>query len=506
MKCNKTFKVFLIIILAISVAFTFHFLVVNSFVNDFFNKNHKDVFFFDFYGQPRINESNPIFILGSSQIESGINPPLIENILSDLNYTCNVYNLGIEGDTPVRRVPEISYIISNNPKIVVIGLNYYELNYNTLGSGDIRIAQLFSSRQVKLNDEEKQLFYQEEIKVYDNPLEQYLLKKKYFLTSIDNFIFRKDPNVWKNDVKTLFKWLTRDLSPTDKIEEFNKGKDYFDGWRYVGNGSNRQKTALNYTIHKLKENNITVVLINMPLHSLLSNSIPNETRNNYLNFINSTEVLFYNLETTYPDDEFGDIVHLNKFGRTNLSKDIALKIYEIENGKNDDRNFSWTIVSNNEYNIINVQDSIRYQGSHPYDTQEGLTIYKMGSSTNQTPLKVSFGDGWYPLESDNNAKWRWMGETPGIGTINIINNANDRLLDVTLEYGSPLPDNPLSVFLDTNEYGQCIGTSDCKISNISLPQGKHTLFLKPKILTNNMDIQDHRNLIYLFRNITINVN
>jgi hypothetical protein len=507
MECNTKFKVFLIIILAIAVAFTSHFLLVNSIVNDYFNKNHKDVFFFDFYEQPKINESNPIFFVGSSQMESGINPPLIENILHDFNFSCNVYNLGIEGETPIRRIPEISYIISNNPKIVVIGLTYYELNYyNTPGSGDVRITQIFSSRQVMLNDEEKQLFYPEEIKFYDNPLEQYLLKKKYFLKSVDNFIFRKDPNNWKNNVKTLYKGLTRDLSPKDKIEEFNKAKDYFDGWKNVGNESNRQKKALNYTIYKLKENNITVVLINMPLHSLLSNSIPNETRYNYLNYISSTGVLFYDLETTYPDNEFGDIDHLNKYGRTNLSKDIALKIYDIENGNNDDRKYSWTLVSNNENDIINIQDSIRNDRGSPYDTQEGLTLYKVDSSANLVPLEVSLGEGWYPLEKDSNSKWRWMGENTGLGTINLINNGEEKLLNVTLEYGSSLPDNSLSVFLDTKEYGQCMGSSDCKISNILLPQGKHTLFLKPKIMTNNMDHRDQRNLIYLFRNITIYVN
>ena len=509
MKCNETCKVFLVIILAIAVAFTSHFLVVNSFVNDYFNKTHKDVFFFDFYEQPKINESNPIYILGSSQIESGINPPLIENILNDFNYPCNVYDLGIEGDTPVRRVPEISDIISNNPKIVIIGLSYYELNYNNNpGNGDIRLAQLFSSHQVKLNDEEKQFFFKEEINVYDNPFEQYLLKKNYFLTAVDNYIFHKDPNAWKNNLKTLFLRLTTNLSPKDKIAAFNRGntgQKYFDGWRNVGPENNRQKAALNYTIQKLKENNITVVLINMPLHSLLSNSIPNETRYNYLNFINSTGVLFYDLETTYPDDEFGDIVHLNKFGRTNLSKDIALKIQALENSKKDENNYSWIIKSNDNGDIIQVRDLNRYDESRSYDTQEGLTIYKINSSANQASLDVSLGNGWYPLEFNNNSKWRWMGGTPGIGTINIVNNANDTLMNLTLEY-SGNKNNPLSVFLDAKEFGKCSRSTDCKIGNIPLSQGKHTLFLKPTIMTSTHGQNDPRNLIYMFRNITVDVN
>lgn len=503
---NNTIKILLIILTAISISFILHFILVNIFVEQYFNNNHKELYLLDFYNQKKINESNLIFFWGSSQMESGINPLLIEDILNNFNYSSNIYNLGIEGDTPVRRIPEISPLIANKPRIVVIGLSYYELYYyNNQGNEDIRIPQVFSFRPVILDENTKNFFYEDELKLINNPLEQYKFKKAYLLMSIENFISQENPNTWKNNVKSLYMDLTRSLSEKEKINEYSQNINYFNTWKVVGNENNRQKNALNYTINKLKENNITVVLINMPLYSLLSKNIPNETKSNYTYFINSMGVPYYNLETKYPDDEFGDLIHLNKYGRTNLSKDLALIILDNGNINNSRMNYTWVMFSNDKNDIIHIEN-YNIDNDVSFNTQDGLTLFKINSKNKTNSLKISLGDGWYNLESDGKTKWRWLGEQSGMGVIEITNYLEDLNFNLSLEYGSALQNNSLYVYLDTKNYGQCSSSSECKIQNILLSNGKHKLFLNPKIGSNNKDLRDNRNLVYLFTNITISIN
>jgi heme oxygenase len=74
---------------------------------------------------------------------------------------------------------------------------------------------------------------------------------------------------------------------------------------------------------ELAKNNISFVYIHMPMDSLRVATIPQSTKTNYFNFLNSTGVRYYNLEQAYPDGELYDLVHLNKFGREKFSRNLA---------------------------------------------------------------------------------------------------------------------------------------------------------------------------------------
>lgn len=95
----------------------------------------------------------------------------------------------------------------------------------------------------------------------------------------------------------------------------------------------QQKKALKYTIEKLEENGIDVVIINMPLNPTLSKRIPESTRKEISSFLSNTSAPYYDFESNYPPESFWDLNHMNMDGRNAFSTDAA-KIILSEIGTN----------------------------------------------------------------------------------------------------------------------------------------------------------------------------
>lgn len=113
------------------------------------------------------------------------------------------------------------------------------------------------------------------------------------------------------------------LTETEKINAVgnftNRGNNIYN----VSNDLTLQKKALQYTITKLQENDISVIIINMPLNPYYTTTINESNRYILSNFLNSTGVQWYDFENEYSSEYFTDTGHLNVAGRTDFSPKVA---------------------------------------------------------------------------------------------------------------------------------------------------------------------------------------
>jgi lysophospholipase L1-like esterase len=61
----------------------------------------------------------------------------------------------------------------------------------------------------------------------------------------------------------------------------------------------------------------------MPMDPLSTKKISDATRENYLSYVNSLGVPYYDFQRRYPSRYFHDLSHMNVEGRIAFSQDIA---------------------------------------------------------------------------------------------------------------------------------------------------------------------------------------
>ena len=335
-------KIIATVILALMISFGIYIIIVDICVDSYLEDNKRELSILNFYDTVRKNETDRIYFIGSSQIVDGIDSYIIEDYLKTKNYTFQIYNLGIQADCPLLRITELDRLVESKPRLVVIGVNYNGL-YNHTTLNDERLVLV--SDKVTLDNCSEQLYTEKQLKLINQNLgsiEQYIYKRKFIRTSISYLFFSKGIvsedvfgediirhfNPRGNDFKNPYVY-TRNKTQEELLESL-ESKGLVQRWCTVHEADNPDKKALNYTIKKLEKNNISVIVINMPLHPLLSEKVPDTTRENYFSFLNSTGVTYYDFETnsSYSPDHFIDLTHLNVVGRNRFSREVGTIIYE----------------------------------------------------------------------------------------------------------------------------------------------------------------------------------
>ena len=154
---------------------------------------------------------------------------------------------------------------------------------------------------------------------------------------------RKIDNNFKNPY--LF---TESQSEIKLIEKINNPNimSIFD----IYTSSKRQREAFVYLIKKLRDNDIKVIIIQMPINPLVSKKLNQkyvEDFHNYLKKVSTTyNIPLINLEDNFPKEEFIDLTHLNQQGRENLSQRIESlgmqeKIFKVFQDKRGDHYSSY---------------------------------------------------------------------------------------------------------------------------------------------------------------------
>ncbi|HJJ29268.1 MAG TPA: hypothetical protein O0X70_07755 [Methanocorpusculum sp.] len=129
---------------------------------------------------------------------------------------------------------------------------------------------------------------------------------------------------WKSAIRHFFsKTDGKSLTTSTDLYGFTKGKNYRESahakqypekiiedaesgtWSpKITEDMTRGKEALLYNVKKLQEAGIKVVIINMPLHPLVSEKITNESRQNYFDLLDQTGATWYDYEFACQGDEY----------------------------------------------------------------------------------------------------------------------------------------------------------------------------------------------------------
>jgi hypothetical protein len=320
MKDNTILPIIFTVALSIGIALLAYFLLIHYVVEVDLKENYRDLHVLDFYEQPHDQD---IFITGSSHVNEGINAYLIEDFLQKRNINRSVYVLGLNAETPLSRVPELDNLVASNPRMVVICLSYGDLS--NLVEMDVDRYSLISQR-ISCDEECRNLFNESQAKlIYQTPFERLIYERKFLipsLTRLDKILFHKRRNLTRVDIfPNNFKdpWVHEiNKTESEKSEMLKNARSY-----PVFEDLNPQKKALLFTVNKLGKNNISVIIVNMPLSPDYSKTINESTRKNFSDFINMTGVPWYDYEREYTSGYFTDLTHLNVAGRNDFSQDLA---------------------------------------------------------------------------------------------------------------------------------------------------------------------------------------
>jgi len=321
MKDNTIFQIIFAVVLSIGIAVFAFFLLTH-----FTPSNSRGDNLLNFYDQ---DHHGDIFILGNSYVNEGVNAYIVEDLLYKKHINRSVYVLGIVGETPLHRVVEVDNIIKSRPGMVVIGLGRFNLANSTLTFENTtietreRMSLFLERKQInerKLTQEEFQPFYNDDQLHLQTPFERFFDNRKFLVYHVHEFFLNllsdrplltanfKDP--WQS---------TKNLSEAEKKEIVGNNKNQY----AISEDFNLQKKALLYTIQRFQTENISVIIVVLPINPMISEVMNQSSRDNLSNFLNSTGVPWYDYEREYPSEYFIDTAHLNVAGRTDFSRKVA---------------------------------------------------------------------------------------------------------------------------------------------------------------------------------------
>jgi hypothetical protein len=250
-----------------------------------------------------------IFLIGSSHIGQ-LNVTVINQKTNLEKLEHEVYNLGISGDTPSKRVRLLDHLINQNPELVIYGVSYRD--FSSLEKQpfvDIKkeLHELYS--KIDPNNE------------YINPklvsldfLKKTISGKNSFNSEMNTPSYQFLPIFTKiKNIDELETDATR-LNESINVISLNENQEYFDFVKIIS---------------KLKKNNIEVIILVNPLHETLLKKIKIENKNNFDEIIkkiqNEHNVKVIDLSNKYSKEEFfvnADHISLNN--KSNLvNKDIG---------------------------------------------------------------------------------------------------------------------------------------------------------------------------------------
>jgi hypothetical protein len=157
---------------------------------------------------------------------------------------------------------------------------------------------------------------------------------------------------------------------------------------------------------------------------------------------------------------------------------------------------------NGEWTLVKKSGEDIFYYSNFQEFNNIIILNKEYYLENKSFREFSFNNGWYELESNNDTKWRWTGQsniTPGL-ELNLIENQS---INMFLQYSSLNKTNALTILLDNETIKDCNDNNYCSVENINLTRGKHILVFNTKLPPELPGNGDPRPLSYSFTNITI---
>jgi hypothetical protein len=220
----------------------------------------------------------------------------------------------------------LNAIISSKPEIVVIGTDIR----NMYSSGEIDNSRLMLlSGSVVLDNTSNLLFDAKQRELLNSdPFTRDISNRIYVVSYLNYMTLNKvTPNSfadyeYRNNFKNPFKDM-KNISIEEKMEKINQYDPVNDTLfsRYYGDSVN--KRALQHMVQELQNNNITVIIINMPTDPISTKRISDTTLDNYNTYVTTLGVPYYDYLNRFPSGYFFDTSHMNVQGRTTFSQDMA---------------------------------------------------------------------------------------------------------------------------------------------------------------------------------------
>ena len=282
------------------------------------------VMLYDFYEWHESVNETAVYFIGNSVVGSAIYPPDINKIIHDNGHDIKVYNLYISGESIIERTLQINALIDSNPRLVIYGITYADVSGN--GGVTSERAILVQDR-INLDKDAEYLFTESELEdIYVNKPDLFY-KKAFVKSAISYKLFGSTD--WNTDVDFYedprgMEHRLRKSNEKDYDLIVAEANDENNGWHpVITNVTTRSKEALQYNVNKLKNAGINVVIVNMPLHPLISNEIDNESRYNYFEFLNQIGVKWVDMEKLFEDDYFYDSHHASWNGTQQITPVMA---------------------------------------------------------------------------------------------------------------------------------------------------------------------------------------
>lgn len=275
-------------------------------VNTYISETKQVVAVYDFYDLKVGEEETAVYFIGSSIIGCGIDSDEINHILKEEGYDITVYNLGIDGNDPFEQSLQIQNIIDSKPALVIFGETYNRLIQQTWNEEVVFLV----NDKITLRPDAIHLYSLDEIWTILKP--HTYLDNKRFIESAKKYTpkgIEQTDSVVSTDLYTLTKgasWrYNEENNPNYKgyegiVDEANSGS-----WSpVITDEMTNAKEALIYNAQTLMDAGIPVVILNMPLHPLISAHVTEESRENFFALLDSTGALWYDYEFACPDDEY----------------------------------------------------------------------------------------------------------------------------------------------------------------------------------------------------------
>jgi len=241
-------------------------LAITYYVNDFYRTHFELEKWEDlFYSQHFDPHKKKIYLIGSSQVHR-LNATYIEKYISQIYQDYEVYNLGIPGDKPSKRINSLKEIIDTKPAMILYGIAFRDLQGSV--QNQIQITDVIGAvKPVDILPEPWNLLYEIipnktiiDFSNFDNPQ----------ITTLKLFKILQNPNTISQITPDLPNTPFYKYKPENfEIKNFKSPmkKDYEKRERFISNQtrlSDPEVIAMKSIISTLKENNIQVILFSVP--------------------------------------------------------------------------------------------------------------------------------------------------------------------------------------------------------------------------------------------------
>ena len=282
-------------------------------------KNHYNTLdiaiLYDFYDKKVGLEETSVYVIGNSIIGTATYAPLIDEIMLERGYDVVTYNCYIDGTTSLMTGLQIDSLIDSHPTLVIYGVSYNTFPHNPANQSLTEEKILFSKDKFTLSEDFEEYYTSDELEL----LERNTFDLRGYLGRV---IFPTNTRTGNYDTKEpigVERRLAKDKSKN--YAEIVSSSENFNP--IITSELTREKGVFVHSVEKMIDSGIKVVVINMPIHPLLSERVSDESRGNLMSLLSSTNATVLDMETMYGDEHFFDTHHSTYPGALEFSRELA---------------------------------------------------------------------------------------------------------------------------------------------------------------------------------------